>query len=75
MIAVEKAWSVVAATMCLLFLETYKIIVHRAGGVTLFKHVTHYGPRSNFPYYNPIIPIARVPHIRHEGTYWATLWI
>ena len=76
MIAAE-VWrvTVVAATMCLLFSETYKRIVYLARGVTLVKHVTHYGPRSNFRYYNPIIPIAGGPHIHNEGTYWATLWV
>ena len=44
--------SFVVATMCLLFFETYKRGILCAGSVALSRTVTHYGPRSGFPYYN-----------------------
>jgi hypothetical protein len=35
--------------------------------VKLSKHVTHYGPRSVFLYYNLTTPTERAPTIRHPG--------
>ena len=43
--------SFVEATMLLLFFECNRDL-QRAGNVTLYKHVTHYGPRQGFLYYN-----------------------
>ena len=35
--------------------------------MTLSKHVTHYGQRSFFLYYNLKTPTERAPTIRHPG--------
>ena len=57
--------SFVAGTWHLLFNEIYKRRLKRARGVALPKHVTHYGPRSRFPYNNLTTPIDRTPPIHH----------
>ena len=49
----------VAVTMCLLFFEIYKrgrLHILLAGNVALFKHVVHYGSRSDFQYDNLTTP-------------------
>ena len=40
----------------ILFFEIYKRGLYRARSVALSKHVTHYGPRSGFPYYDLTTP-------------------
>ena len=71
--------SSVAATICLpvLFFKIYKRSLQHRGSLVLSKHVTHYGPRSDFGYYNLTVPptlIERDPPIGHLRTHWAALW-
>ena len=42
-------------------------VVFNVGRVTLFKHVTRYGPRSEFPYYNLTTPHREGPPYPHTG--------
>ena len=53
-----------------LILLFYKRGLQRTRSVTLSKHITHYGPRSGFWYYNLTTPIVRVLHIWHLETRW-----
>jgi len=46
--------------MRLLFFEIYKRSIYNvAESVALSKHVTHYGPRSVFPYHTMTTPYQR----------------
>ena len=42
-------------------------ILGSAPGVSLFKHVIHYDPRSEFPYYNLTTPHREGPPYAHTG--------
>ena len=56
-------------------LRVFKIYKRRPFSVTLTKHVTHYGPRSGFPYYNLITPIERALYLPTRDAGRSSLWV
>ena len=58
----------------ILFFEIYKRGLKRIGSVAFSKHVTHYGPRSDFPYNNMTTPYHREGS-PYPGTRWAAMWV
>ena len=55
-----------------IFFEIYKGNLYRTVSLTLSKHILHYGPRWDFPYYNST---ENAPLIRHIGTWRAGLCV